>query len=216
MTDREPTSPNTTLPCAVCRNPLEAMDGDVDTPYGANTFTSPGHYGATAFDSVFGGEHLELHICTPCLATMTANAAIHRVLHPTKRTPEQRNLWRSAEDPSGDTPWNEQRLRNEASMERFGETTPTMTPEWFGLIYAACQDASRSGKVFDPATIPPPAQQDKTRIIAAAQAKVDFYDELRGYPSEWTEIEYAEAEAALKAADAHDSAHGIGRVSTDG
>jgi hypothetical protein len=192
------------------------MDGDVDTPYGANIFTSTGHYGATAFDSVFGGEHLELHICTPCMATMTANAAIHRILRPTETTPEQRNIWRSAEDPTGDTPWNEQRLRNEAAMERFDEATEGMTPEWFHQIYNACQEASRAGKAFDPATVPAPGKMDKARIIAAAQAKVDFYDELRGHPSEWTEIEYAEAEVALKAADAHDAANGIGRVPVHG
>ncbi|HEX9089720.1 MAG TPA: hypothetical protein VF867_19670 [Arthrobacter sp.] len=158
MPELTPTKTATTLPCAVCRKPLEAMDGEVDTPYAANTFTSTGHYGATAFDSVFGGEHLELHICTPCLATMTANAAIHRILHATETTPEQRNLWRSAEDPSGDTPWNEQRLRNEFAMERFEEATPTMTPEWFHLIFNACQEASRAGKVFDPASVPAPGQ----------------------------------------------------------
>jgi hypothetical protein len=203
---------NTTLPCAVCRKALEAMDGDVDTPYGANTFTSAGHYGATAFDSVFGGEHLELHICTPCLATMTANAAVHRILHSTETTPEQRNLWRSAEDPAGDTPWNEQRLRNEAAMERFGETTEAMTEEWFRLIYAACQEASRAGKVFDPAAIPAPGAPEPDRIIAAAQGKVEFYDALRGYPSEWTEADYAEAQATLAAADAWDTANGIRRA----
>ena len=53
------------------------------------------------------------------------------------------------------------------------------------------------------------------RIVAAAQAKVDFYDELRGHPSEWTEIEYAEAQAALKAADAWDAANGIRRITVD-
>jgi hypothetical protein len=216
MTENGPAAPHATLPCAVCLKPLEAMDGDVDTPFGANIFTTTGHYGATAFDSVFGGEHLELHICTPCMATMTANAAIHRILHAIEGTPEQRNLWRSAEDPSGDTPWNEQRLRNEAAMERFGDATPTMTPEWFRLIHAACQEASRNGKAFDPATVAAPGQQDHARIIAAAQATVDFYDELRGHPSEWTEIEYAEAAASLKAADEHDAANGIGRVTIGG
>lgn len=206
----------TTLPCAVCRKPLEAMDGDINTPYGANIFTSAGHYGATAFDSVFGGEHLELHICTECLAAMTANAAIHRVLAGTEATPAQRTIWRSTEDPAGDTPWNEQRLHNEAAMERFAEATPAMTEDWFKLIFEACQEASRDGKVFDPATIPAPGQEDPARIIAAAQAKVDFYDDLRGHPSEWTEIEYAEAQAALRAADAHDAANGIRRVGADG
>ncbi len=53
------------------------------------------------------------------------------------------------------------------------------------------------------------------RIIAAAQAKVDFYDDLRGHPSQWTEIEYAEAETALKAAETWDAAHGVHRITVD-
>jgi hypothetical protein len=57
--------------------------------------------------------------------------------------------------------------------------------------------------------------EDHPRIIAAAQAKVDFYDPLRGHPSEWTEIEYAEAQAALKAADAWDAANGVLRIPLD-
>lgn len=53
------------------------------------------------------------------------------------------------------------------------------------------------------------------RIVAAAQAKVDFYDDLRGHPSEWTELEYSEAAAALKAAEAWDAANGVHRVVVD-
>jgi hypothetical protein len=57
--------------------------------------------------------------------------------------------------------------------------------------------------------------KDDPRIVAAAQAKVDFYDDLRGYPSEWTELEYGEAEAGLKAADAWDTVNGVCRVALD-
>lgn len=53
------------------------------------------------------------------------------------------------------------------------------------------------------------------RIVAAAQAKVDFYEPLRGRQSEWTETDYAEAEMAVKAADAWDAANGIHRVTVD-
>lgn len=53
------------------------------------------------------------------------------------------------------------------------------------------------------------------RIAAAAQAKVDFYDDLRGHPSEWTEIDYAEAAAALTAADAWDLSNGVISVAVD-
>lgn len=53
------------------------------------------------------------------------------------------------------------------------------------------------------------------RIAAAAQARVDFYDALRGHPSEWTEIDYAEAEVVLSAADAWDAASGVLRIRLD-
>lgn len=53
------------------------------------------------------------------------------------------------------------------------------------------------------------------RIVAAAQAKVDYFDGLRGHTSEWTEIDYAEAEAGLQAADAWDAANGVRRIAVD-
>lgn len=203
----------TTLPCAVCRKALERMDPGHDTPYGANIFVSYGHYGATAFDSVFGGEHLELHICTDCLTTMTANSAINRVLEPTKATAEQRNIWHSDDDPREDNPWNRQRLRNEFAMTGFFDQAPEgMDDAWAKAIFEACQAASREGMPFDPAAVPNPGKLEPARIIAAAQASVDYYDELRGHPSEWTEAEYAVAEATLKAADAWDAANGVRRV----
>lgn len=202
----------TTLPCAVCSKPLERVDGDPDVPYDANIFTTHGHYGSTLFDPVFGGEHLELHICTACMMTMRENAAIHRVLKATEDTPEQTFIWGSPEDPRDDNPWNKQRLQNDVSMEEFLEKTPGMTQAWASLIFDACQVASETGRAFDPAAVPSPDQVDSARIIAAAQAKVDFYEPLRGRTSEWTEIDYAEAEASLKAADAWDVANNINRV----
>ncbi|ACL42321.1 hypothetical protein Achl_4370 (plasmid) [Pseudarthrobacter chlorophenolicus A6] len=215
MTGSTPAVLNTTLPCAACLRPLERVDGDPDVPYDANIFTTHGHYGSTTFDPVFGGERLELHICTPCMMTMRENAAIHRILQATEATAEQTFIWGSTEDPKDDNPWNKQRLRNEFVMEDFFEKTTGMTQARAKLIFDACQAASRDGKVFDPATISAQGEADEARIIAAAQATVDFYDDLRGHPSEWTEIEYAEAEAALKAADAHDAANGISRVRSD-
>lgn len=156
MSTPEPAQ-TTTLPCAVCRKLLERIDGDPDVPYDANIFTTHGHHGSTAFDPVFGGEHLELHICTDCMMTMRENAAIHRVLKATEATPEQTFIWGSAEDPREDNPWNRQRLRNDFIMEGFFESTPGMRQDWAKLIYEACQVASRDGKAFDPATIPAPA-----------------------------------------------------------
>lgn len=57
--------------------------------------------------------------------------------------------------------------------------------------------------------------ENDARTIAAAQARVDFYDGLRGHPSEWTEIDYAEADASLEAADAWDAAHNVLRITVD-
>lgn len=57
--------------------------------------------------------------------------------------------------------------------------------------------------------------ENHPRTIAAAQAKVDFYDDLRGHPSQWTEIDYAEAEASLRTADAWDVSNGVIRVAVD-
>lgn len=148
------TPETTTLPCAVCRKPLERVDGDPDIPYDANIFTTRGHYGSTCFDPVFGGEHLDLFICTGCMTTMRENAAIHRVLKATEATPEQTFIWGSPEDPQDDNPWNKQRLRNDFAMEDYFESTPGMTQDWAKLIYDACQVASRDGKIFDPASIP--------------------------------------------------------------
>lgn len=150
---------NTTLPCAVCRKALEAMDGDADAPYAANIFESHGHYGSTAYDPP-GGEHLELLICTDCLTAMKANSTIHRVLAATATTEEVRNLWDSAADPRTDNPWNEQRLHNEFAMSDFFDEAPEgMDDAWAKTIFAACQEASRDGKVFDPATVPAPTKE---------------------------------------------------------
>lgn len=215
MTGNIPDTLHTTLPCAVCLKPQERCEGQTEVPYGANIFTTHGHYGATAFDTP-GGEYLELLICTPCMTTMRENSAIHRVLLGTEATPGQFNLWGSPDDPQDDNPWNQQRLRNDFAMEHYFESTPGMAQDWAKLIFDACQVASREGKVFDPAAVPAPGQLDQDRIIATAQAKVDFYDDLRGHPSEWTEIEYAEAESALRAADAHDAENGISRLRTNG
>lgn len=55
--------------------------------------------------------------------------------------------------------------------------------------------------------------ENHPRVIAGAQARVDFYEPLRdGRPSEWTEIDYAEADITLKAADAWDMANGVLRI----
>lgn len=163
---KTPMTETTTLPCAVCRKPLERMDGDPDAPYAANIFVSYGHYGATAFDAP-GGEYLELFICTPCLEIMKANSAIHRVLYPTDAVPEQRNLWGSTADPREDNPWNRQRLRNEFAMDDFLNATAGMTQEWARAVFTACQEASRAGRAFDPATVPAPVPSLEDRLVEA-------------------------------------------------
>jgi hypothetical protein len=140
------------LPCAVCGNQIEAMDEDPSIPYKANVFTSSGHYGATAYDS-FGGEHLEIFICTSCIMVMQERNSINRVLHETKSTVRQRNRWLSENDPDFDNPKNQLRLRNELKMNTYFETTQGMTEEWATKIFAACEIASHQGEEFDPSTI---------------------------------------------------------------
>jgi hypothetical protein len=148
-----PDEKHTTLPCAVCRKPLERMDGHHDIPYAANIFISFGHEGATAYDAP-GGEHLEMFICTECLEVMKTNAVIDRVLHATAAAPVVSNLWGSPEDPCEDNPWNKQRLRNEWALMDCYENMLGMNEEWAGRLYAECQEASRDGRAFNPASVP--------------------------------------------------------------
>lgn len=143
----------TDLPCALCWNDIEAMDGNPETPYGANIFTSSGHYGATAYDS-FGGEHLEILICTDCIMRIQDGNAVNRVLHATNSTPTQRNRWLSEDDPDFDNPKNELRLRNESKMNVYIESTPGMSTEWATRIFEACEIASHKGDEFNPSLIP--------------------------------------------------------------
>lgn len=141
------------LPCPICGHDIEAMDENPSVPYGANIFTSSGHYGATAYDS-FGGEHLEIFICTPCIMIIQEKNAVNRVLHATNSTPTQRNRWLSEDDPDFDNPKNELRLRNESKMNVYFESTPEMTAEWATKIFEACEIASHKGEEFDPSLIP--------------------------------------------------------------
>lgn len=144
----------TDLPCAICNNPLEAMDGNPKTPYGANVFSSSGHYGSTVYDPP-GGEHIEILICAGCLKAMVESRVVARVLHRTRNDPEQRYAFNSDEDPAGDNPKNILRLENEYAMDRYCESTSGMTAEWAQKIYEACREASKEGREFYPADITP-------------------------------------------------------------
>lgn len=62
-------------PCIVCGCEIEHVDGPnprngmtscVNQPHAGTAFTSPGHYGSTAWDPM-DGSHLEFNICDPCL-----------------------------------------------------------------------------------------------------------------------------------------------------
>lgn len=141
------------LPCAICRVRPQ-RDKTTGLPHGANIFTSGGHEGATAYDAGLGGEHLELIICTGCLMDIQAGEAIHRVLHPAGEIPGQTVPWLSDEDPGGDNPWNKQRLRNEWALLGYFEGNPGIGESQAKLVYDACQEASRTGAAFDPATVP--------------------------------------------------------------
>ncbi|MCC3292878.1 hypothetical protein [Arthrobacter sp. zg-Y1110] len=138
------------LPCAVCGTTLEPVESDLpDQPYGANIFTTSGHYGATAFDSP-GGDRLELLICTACMKSMAERQAIHRVLDATEQTPEQTLVWGSdAEQAISDTPMNALRLANMYRLEAV-EEMPGMTVEKYHEAFRACAAASAAGRVFSP------------------------------------------------------------------
>lgn len=138
------------LPCAVCGAVLGPVESDLpDQPYGANIFTTTGHYGATAFDSP-GGDRLELLICTPCMEAMAERQAIHRVLDGTEQTPEQTLVWGSAEEQDiSDTPMNALRLANLYRLEAV-EQWPGMTVEKYHELFSACAEASRRGRIYTP------------------------------------------------------------------
>lgn len=138
------------LPCAVCGTTFEPAEADLpDQPYGANIFTTTGHYGATAFDSP-GGDRLELLICTPCMKSMAERQAIHRVLDGTEEDPEQTLIWGSAEEQAVyDTPMNQLRLANMHRLEA-AEERPGMTVEEWHQLFNASAEASRQGRIFQP------------------------------------------------------------------
>lgn len=138
------------LPCAVCGTGFEPVESDLpDQPYGANIFTTTGHYGATAFDSP-GGDRLELLICTPCMKAMAERQAIHRVLDATEQIPEQTLIWGSTEEQAiGDTPMNQLRLANLYRLEA-AEQMPGMTVEKWHQLFKASAAASAAGRVFTP------------------------------------------------------------------
>ena len=55
------------LSCIVCDKPLRNVTEDSDNqPYVGTSFSSSGHYGSTAWDSV-DGELLEINVCDTCL-----------------------------------------------------------------------------------------------------------------------------------------------------
>ena len=136
------------LPCAVCGITLEPVESDLlDQPYGANIFTTTGHYGATAFDSP-GGDRLELLICTPCMKAMAERQAIHRILDATEGIPQQTLIWGSEEEQAViDTPMNALRLANTYRLEA-AEQMPGMTVENYHALFRACAAASAAGRVF--------------------------------------------------------------------
>lgn len=57
-----------TLPCFKCEKVLEGNgSGEVNSPSGACSFTTTGHYGTTVFDPM-DGSMLEINICDDCLS----------------------------------------------------------------------------------------------------------------------------------------------------
>lgn len=149
--------PNAALPCAVCRETPEAMDGNPDYPYAADIFEATGHYGSTMFDPVFGGENLQLFICATCLTGMKDAGVVRRILHPAADFPGETVIWGSDADTRSDSPWNENRLANERRAEQFLEAkaetgSSSMVMPWLAsTVLRACNEASKRGEIFDPA-----------------------------------------------------------------
>lgn len=145
------TTETTTLPCSVCRKPLERMDGEADWPYAGTVFTTEGHYGSTMFDAVFGGENLRLIICDDCLDGMKSSSAIHRVVHATEEVPGRQVIWGSAED-TGDNPKNDLRLANERRLEEFLEQNGKHLEEsQVRALLNSCNWHSGKGLNYNPA-----------------------------------------------------------------
>lgn len=57
------------LSCIVCDyQPEYALpgEGDINQPYKATAFSTPGHYGSTFFDPM-DGSYIEINVCDDCL-----------------------------------------------------------------------------------------------------------------------------------------------------
>lgn len=85
------------LPCVVCGRELENIFEDVENqPSGGTSFSSSGHYGSTAFDSMTARVQLELNFCDPCLTSLRERGRIAIVAETTKRTFEYK-IWNGDE-----------------------------------------------------------------------------------------------------------------------
>lgn len=139
------------MPCAVCGTVLEAIDGDSDIPYAGDIFTATGHYGSTMYDPVFGGEHLTLIICAPCLTGMRARGAVTRTLLGVHGASPERLIWGSPGEAERDNPRNKLRLENERALAAYAEANPqAMYPGLYAELMELCDQASLAGLAFHP------------------------------------------------------------------
>lgn len=98
------------LPCIVCRKPLEDAMPDPshgNQPYPGLEFLTGGHYGSTIFDMDPG--HLVVNICDDCLTAASAEGIVRHRTSYGMRSHEARDCpdtqWlspKSAQSPSGD------------------------------------------------------------------------------------------------------------------
>jgi hypothetical protein len=68
--------------CLMCKMTPGRAFSDTDIPpYGATMFTSPGHYGSTAWDP-FNSDLLQVTICDDCLVANMADVLVRKDVTP--------------------------------------------------------------------------------------------------------------------------------------
>ena len=70
------------LPCIACGRELRnCEEGATNQPYAGTAFTSYGHYGSTAFDSL-DGHYIEINVCDLCLVQHAGRVLQGRDMRP--------------------------------------------------------------------------------------------------------------------------------------
>ncbi|HWP61379.1 MAG TPA: hypothetical protein VN495_02150 [Candidatus Paceibacterota bacterium] len=75
---------NQALPCIVCEKVLENIADSCNQPDNGLEFTTPGHYGSTAFDPM-NEEQLIIDICDDCLSQAGRKGLVGHTRHSSAR-----------------------------------------------------------------------------------------------------------------------------------